>query len=269
MRATFCRSLLVAAAVALTACCLTGCDDAESCGCGDDAELSGRVFDAMTDNGLNQVGITVDGVLQYTAADGGFLFENIEPGTVEVEVGTDGYYTYETQVELEEGDEVERDFPLVPESNTWEYRIIVWWGENPADLDAHLWVPTGARSTHVYSGQPGSLTEQPYAALVLNDVTGFGPEIVTIRPNNPGGWPVTYYPGEFTVAVRHNAGTSSIPESGARVEIYHEDDLIQTIAAPAGAAQQGWYWHVGTLNCETGTWTSVNSYSADPPRSNG
>lgn len=208
----------------------------------------------------------MDGTSQYTEPDGGFLFEDIAPGTVHVEAGTDGYYTYETDIVLGGGDELARDFPLVPEPYTWEYRFIVWWGGDPADLDAHLWVPIGLREGyHVYAGQPGSLVQEPYAALVLNDTTGYGPEIVTIRQNNPGGWPVTYYDGQFVFAVRHNSGDSSIPESGARVEIYHEDDLIETVEAPPGTEQDGWHWYVGTLNCGTGAWTLVNTYSANPP----
>lgn len=256
---------LLAAVVVLAACALSGCG--KGCGCGDEtATFSGRVLDAMSGNGINGADISVADSLQYTESGGGFLFENLQPGTVQVVAGGDGYYTYETEIELEGGEETERDFPLVPESNTWEYRFIVWWGADPVDLDAHLWVPMGLREGyHVYSGEPGSLAAEPYAALVLNDTSGCGPEIVTIRPNNPGGWPVTYHNGEFVFAVRHNSGNSSIPESGAYVEIYHEDDLIETIEAPAGTAQEGWYWYVGRLNCGTGAWTLVNTYGASPP----
>jgi hypothetical protein len=261
------RLLLTAVAVVCAASALSGCG--KSCGgCGDDAaRLSGRVLDAMSDDGLNGVMVTADGDTAYTDTDGAFAFEGLEPGTVHVETGTDGYYAYGTDIVLECGDDAERDFPLVPESNTWEYRFILWWGEEPTDLDAHLWVPAdGLRPlTHVYSGATGSLVAAPYASLVLNDTTGYGPEIMTVRQNNPGGWPVTYYDGEFVFAVRHNAGGSTIPASGAYVEIYHEDDLIETIEAPAGSPQLGWYWYVGTLNCTTGAWTLVNTYSGNPP----
>ncbi len=200
------KRVLLTAVVAVAACVVSGCG--KCCGCGDEsATLSGRVLDAMSGNGLNQAYVAVDTASLYAESDGGFLFEDLEPGTVHVEAGTDGYYTYETDIALEGGDEVERDFRLVPESNTWEYRFILW-SERPAGLDAHLWVPIGLREGyHVYAGEPGSLAQEPYAALVLNDTTGYGPEIVTVRQNNPGGWPVTYHDGEFVFAVRHNGGT--------------------------------------------------------------
>jgi Carboxypeptidase regulatory-like domain len=210
------KRLLPAVVVVLAACAVSGCGG--GCGCGDEtASLSGRVLDAMSGNGLNQAYVAVDTTSLYAESDGGFLFDGLAPGTVHVEAGTDGYYTYETDIELEDGDEVERDFRLVPESNTWEYRFIVW-SEHPAGLDAHLWVPVGLREGyHIYAGDPGSLVTEPYAALALNDTSGYGPEIVTIRQNNPGGWPVTYHDGEFVFAVRHNGGDSGIPESGAYV----------------------------------------------------
>jgi hypothetical protein len=257
--------LLLAAVVVVAACAVSGCG---GCGCGDDetASLSGRVLDAVSGGGLSGVFVTAGGDTAYTDPNGAYAFDDIEPGTVHVVAGTDGYYTYETDIVLEGGDEVERDFPLAPESNTWEYRFIVWWGDEPADLDAHLWPPSNLREGyHIYSGEPGSLVQEPYAALVRNDTSGYGPEIMTIRPNNPGGWPVTYYDGEFQFAVRHRSGGSTIPASGAWVEIYHEDDLIETIEAPAGTAHEGWYWYVGSLNCGTGAWTLANTYSADPP----
>jgi len=266
MRRNIRRVLLAATALALAACAISGCGKSCGCGCeGETATLSGRVLDAMSGNGLNQAYVAVGTASLYAESDGGFLFEDIEAGTVHVEAGTDGYYTYETDIELGDGDDVERDFRLVPESNTWEYRFILR-SERPAGLDAHLWVPIGLREGyHVYAGEPGSLVQEPYAALALNDTTGYGPEIVTVRQNNPGGWPVTYHEGEFVFAVRQSGGNSSIPASGAYVEIYHEDDLIETIEAPPGTTGEGWYWYVGRLDCNSGAWTLMNTYSASPP----
>ena len=65
--------------------------------------------------------------------------------------------------------------------------------------------------------------------------------------------------------MKHYSGSSSIPESGATVRIYRGNVLVRTIMAPAGTAYDDLYWYVGRLNCRTGAWTLVNTYSASTP----
>ena len=75
------------------------------------------------------------------------------------------------------------------------------------------------------------------------------------------------YEGTYHFAVEHTGGSSSLPASDARVEIYRGNQLRYTIQPPAGVAEEGWYWYVGWLNCRTMAWTEVNTYSDDPPLS--
>jgi uncharacterized protein YfaP (DUF2135 family) len=63
------------------------------------------------------------------------------------------------------------------------------------DLDSHLFVPNG---DHVYFVDRGSLTAAPYAALDVDDITGFGPEVVTIT---------RLYPGTYRYAVFNYSGS--------------------------------------------------------------
>ena len=52
------------------------------------------------------------------------------------------------------------------------------WGASPRDVDSHLFTPDG---THIFWSNKGSLSAAPYANLDVDDVTSYGPEVVTIR----------------------------------------------------------------------------------------
>src|SRR4029434_6987168 len=64
----------------------------------------------------------------------------------------------------------------LPSSNAATMRLT--WGEFPRDIDSHLNTPDGS---HVYYASKGSLTQNPFSSLDVDDVTGFGPEVTTIR----------------------------------------------------------------------------------------
>jgi hypothetical protein len=55
--------------------------------------------------------------------------------------------------------------------------IKLTWGEQPLDLDAHLIAPDG---TEVYFEREGSLSSAPFAALDVDDISSFGPEVITL-----------------------------------------------------------------------------------------
>jgi len=55
------------------------------------------------------------------------------------------------------------------------------WGENPGDLDSHLWTPSiNNQVHHIFYANQGSPTSGPFAELDVDDVTSYGPEHITI-----------------------------------------------------------------------------------------
>ncbi|HEY5809972.1 MAG TPA: Calx-beta domain-containing protein [Povalibacter sp.] len=115
------------------------------------------------------------------------------------------------------------------------------WGDAPADLDSHT---LGANADdHVYYAGRGSLTAQPYIALDVDDVTGFGPEVTTfsgIARNRRYSFYVHNFSGTFT------PGQTQSP---ARVELTAGG--TQTVfAPPAGETTQTEYWHVFDLTTD-------------------
>lgn len=134
--------------------------------------------------------------------------------------------------------------------------IRLTWGALPADLDSHLFAPNGA---HVYYVDRGSLTAAPFAALDVDDVTGFGPEVITIT---------RLYQGTYRYAVYNFSGTFSpgMTGSGARIEVTRAG-FTTTYAPPAGEASNRW-WQLFDIvvdsQCRVSV-RSVNSWSAVAP----
>ena len=83
------------------------------------------------------------------------------------------------------------------------------WGEFPSDLDSHIVTPSGA---HVYYASRGSLTAAPYAGLDVDDVSSYGPEVVTLTRLMVGTY--KYYIYNYS---GYNAGP--IAAASARVEL--------------------------------------------------
>ena len=104
------------------------------------------------------------------------------------------------------------------------------WGAAPADLDSHLFTPTGA---HVYFADRGNLAAAPYAALDVDDVTGFGPEVVTIT---------RLYPGVYRYAIYNFSGSFSPGMTGspARVELTRAG-FTSLYAPPPGEGNNLWW----------------------------
>ena len=131
------------------------------------------------------------------------------------------------------------------------------WGQDPGDLDSHLWTPViEGSSYHIYYASRGDSSSAPYVDLDVDDVTSYGPEHITIYDE---------FPGTYTYAIYHYSGSGDITTSGAEVGILQPDGGVQTFDVPDASAAAHWWWHVCTIDGTTGEITPLNIVSADPP----
>jgi hypothetical protein len=136
------------------------------------------------------------------------------------------------------------------------------WGENPWDLDSHLFTPEipGSYDTiayHVYYASPGYATEPPYVDLDVDDVTSYGPEHVTIWDE---------FPGTYIYAVYHYSGSGTITTSGAQVGVLKPDGTVQSFNVPDDVtAGDNYWWHVCDIDGTTGEITVVDTIAAATP----
>ena len=122
-----------------------------------------------------------------------------------------------------------------------EYSIVLNWGENPSDLDAHL---EGARSDgtpfHASFREPVIFDgADAICKLDVDKMMRHGPETITLSTKK--GKPYYYY-------VHRYRGAGSLQTSEATVEIYKDGTLIETIAVTTDDSVEGNYWNVFAID---------------------
>jgi hypothetical protein len=110
-------------------------------------------------------------------------------------------------------------------------RIVLSWGAQPSDIDAHL----------VYNGNHVFFSEKvgEGANLDVDDTNSYGPETVTIERRVEGR---DYIYSVHDFSDRDQPSTSNLSRSGARVFVYVGASLVRTYDVPRNA--QGNLWTV-------------------------
>jgi Carboxypeptidase regulatory-like domain len=143
----------------------------------------------------------------------------------------------------------------LPSSNAATMRLT--WGASPSDIDSHLRTPDGS---HVYYGSKGSLAATPFSSLDVDDVTGFGPEVTTIRRPRVGIY--RFYLHNFSQTF--SPGMTGSP---TRVELNYVGRTV--VFSPPPGEGSALYWHLFDLyiapNC-TMTLYRYNRWRADEPQ---
>lgn len=171
-----------------------------------------------------------------TDADGNFAV----PARVNSDVfvfSRQGSESETVELELNDNDHtIEHCLVLAPSAAT----IKLTWGENPSDLDSHLFGPQedGDGEFHLSYQDKQLVVAETLIDLDVDDTNSFGPEIVNI-PRFP-------LPGTYRYAVKHYSGSSDIQASPARVELNlgGETQVFSPVAANGDPDD---IWHVFDL----------------------
>lgn len=225
-------------------------------------EVGGRIRDSVTYAAVPGVSVKLRRGLfaregevvaeTTTNAEGIYRFSNLQAGYYTADLSKQGYNREYFNVFCLGGQSVVADgliTPVLPEN---EWRIVLTWGQNPADLDAHLKGPLSDGSRfhlywlrrYVYDG--GVLVAQ----LDRDDIDSYGPETVTIHQLRDGLY--NYYVHDYTN--RHNPESRGLENSDAQVRVYRGSNLVHVFNVPSGA---GTVWHV--FKIENGVLVPVNT----------
>jgi len=216
------------------------------------ASISGIVTNATDGLGLSGATISVDGASQQgtSGSDGAFSVTGIASGDQTIRVSASGFSDYTVDVSLQ--DDTNTDLGVIALSEnlaTGELRVVLSWGEFPSDLDLHAWVPDGTEIAYYSLIGDG-------ISLDVDDTSSFGPETITISEQQDG----TY---NFFVHNYSGSGSTSIFDSGARIDVYDGDGLITSVTPDSGCDNSKDYWHVVDIN--GGSVTTINECSTEAP----
>jgi len=184
-----------------------------------------------------------------TAADGAFELTDVDAGTYTLLAARDGFSDAYINVVSIGGETTTYEHSISPAAAEGEIRIVLTWGENPADLDSHLYTPEiEGTSHHLYYANRGSYSVDavPNIALDRDDVTSYGPETVTIAVS---------YEGTYEYKVYHYSGSGTLATSGAIVKVYDSTGLLFTLNVPPSLSDPLW-WDVFRYDGEAGTFTT-------------
>ncbi len=204
--------------------------------------ISGNIRNASTTNlittaatvelrsGLNTTTGTTAGSI--TTSTGTFTFSNVPAGAYTITVHATGYTDgSRTGIVVGAGSTVTQQDVLMSAS-AGAARVVLTWGATPSDLDSHFTGPTAGSSARfwVYYSSRGNCAASPFVCLDVDDVTAFGPETITLSQITPGVY--RYYVYDYTN--KSNVASTQLGASGARVQFYVGNTLLQTFFVPGG-----------------------------------
>ena len=231
--------------------------------------ISGVVRNARTGQGIagasvsrysfsDRVGVTVT-----ADANGAYLFDPVAPGSYVVTATATGFQsTSRTGVAVGQNSVTSGQDLVLSPTGTNDIRIVLTWGTTPNDLDSHLTGPNAdATRFHVYYAATGNLTAAPFAKLDIDDVSGSGPETITITQFNSGNYRYSIH--DFSN--RSSNTSAALGQSGAKVQVYSPTALLYTFFVPA---QPGTLWTVfemtGSIANPVITPRNFMSFTSDP-----
>ncbi|OJH41892.1 tetratricopeptide repeat protein [Cystobacter ferrugineus] len=184
-----------------------------------------------------------------TAADGSFQFATppggVDDGSVNLIIKKEGYSNLVARCPCKG-----LTYALSPvmTRSLDGLRIVLNWGERPADLDSHL----VHSSSHVYfSRQKGD-----QANLDVDDRTGFGPETITLEKKKPG---VKYLYAVHNYSEADILGSTTLStRAQAKVFVYVGSSLVRTFTPPPGV--EGNTWVVFGIG-ENGEFYDLNTFA--------
>jgi len=208
-------------------------------------------------NALNRApipGATVDIPVAGTFTtdqNGRITFPVIPDGNYTLVFSRDGFITTDIDFRVQLSNVVFNWYNISPGIPDKDYRIVLEWGEKPADLDLHF-EKTGGYHISYFNLKEA---EDRNAVLDRDDRQGYGPETITVgRIDNKAVY--TCWVHDYTN--RTNTESTQMAQNGATVRVYSNNRLVQTIHIPAGG--KGTRWNV--FKIERGRLTATNALVA-------
>ncbi len=157
-------------------------------------------------------------------------------GNYTVQVAKQGFISTIVNIVVQDGTTLSQNGSMTPIVSGNDFRIVLTWGQNPSDLDSHVY---GTRSDgsnfHVYYNNKNAYDNGVEVCnLDYDDTSSYGPETVTLKTNN--STPYYYY-------IYRYSGSGTMGTSEAKINVYQGENLVSTFNVPTDQGS-GDYWNV-------------------------
>lgn len=206
--------------------------------------IAGVVVDGTTAAPIAGATIRFDGQSVVADGSGRLTLTNLAAGTVTLDVSAPGYVPQRQAVAVVAGMTSQILVALPPIQPA--IAITLSWSPRPPDLDAHLSGPgPGGGRFHVSFLNRDPV---PYASLIRDGQTGFGPEQIVIRPDPGTG---LFVPGEYRFWVHNFSGSPEYDVSQGRAAVTQGTNQLGLFLAGGASGDPALdLWHVVNLTID-------------------
>ena len=171
----------------------------------------------------------------YTNYNGAYTVE-LPLGNYTVTASKSGFVTNSFNIVVQKGSNQLQNGTISPAENGNNYKIVLTWGENPSDLDAHMvgTFSNGSNFHTYYRSKSARENGIEVCNLDIDDTTSYGPETITLNITNTT--PYYFYVYKYN-------GNGDLYISGAQIKVYKGGKLLGTYNVPTNQGS-GRYWNV-------------------------
>jgi len=200
-------------------------------------ELGGRLtlffYDAVSGAPISGGQATFEGVTAATEFDGRVSFDFPQVPDLEgyrpLVFQKPGYITSTIRVHVIAQSVYIHRYSISPSLPPGRYRVVLDWGKEPKDLDAHL-----VKHDRYHISYRDMKKFEDQAWLDRDDTDGEGPETITIQALDPEGH-YTFMVHDYTN--RDVASFGAFKQSKAHVMIFNDRQMVKSFEVPTGAGR--------------------------------
>lgn len=196
------------------------------------------LYFADAEDGLpvKEAKIVVDSIGEFVTDKKGFVsLPRLEDGEYSLIFSANGYISESFDFTVRAGFVPHYRFAVSKVLVGSYARIVLEWGERPADLDLHL----EKEGDYHISYRNMRVSADGVAQLDRDDTNSYGPETITITEWTPN---MRYFIYVVDYTNKSKSKTSDLSNSTATVKVYDKNGLIQTFDVPVG--QNGNRWNI-------------------------
>lgn len=182
------------------------------------------------------VSVLVNGIGTFVTDKKGFVsLPALSDGEYSLSVSADGYIAEDFDFSVRAGFIPHYRFAISKVLVGSHVRIVLEWGERPADLDLHLEKEGGYHISY----RNMRVSADGVAQLDRDDTNSYGPETITITEWTPN---IRYFIYVVDYTNRNQPKSSALSNSTATVKVYDKNGFVQSFDVPLG--QNGNRWNI-------------------------